>query len=361
MNVNRNNYESFFLLYTDNELSAAEKKIVDLFVLDNADLKPELDSLLQTVAQPDNVTFSAKNSLLKPEIVSAETEEKLLLYIDGELSGTMIKELEAMVNTEDKIAVELSLLQQTKLSADTTIVFPDKNLLYRKEDNKVIPFGWWKLAAAAIFIGFGIWGMKWYTNKTGEVASQFASTTTNEPTNAVQETPAKKFVQQDVIAATQTTAPKEIVAPKKVEAANQIRTRQIVVPEEKVLAKKENEIKPSNNLPTPYFEKINNLKSNQNDVASVTLQTQKNNLPANNNEGADGTSRQSPAANNVYTAAFSETNNDKQGEFTFSDDEPQKSRITGLFRKAKRLLERNTKMKTGDSNVKIANLEFAIQ
>ena len=67
MNINRNNYEHFFLLYTDNELSAADRQAVELFIKDNADLQPELEMLQQTIVQPEPINFAAKNSLLKAE------------------------------------------------------------------------------------------------------------------------------------------------------------------------------------------------------------------------------------------------------------------------------------------------------
>ena len=62
MNINRNNYEYFFLLYIDNELSVAEKNMVDVFLQQNTDLQPEFDALQNTLLQPDlagfeNVTY----------------------------------------------------------------------------------------------------------------------------------------------------------------------------------------------------------------------------------------------------------------------------------------------------------------
>ena len=63
MNINRHNYESFFLLYIDNELCASDRNAVELFVLDNADLKSELYMLQQSIVQPDLITFKAKNNV----------------------------------------------------------------------------------------------------------------------------------------------------------------------------------------------------------------------------------------------------------------------------------------------------------
>ncbi|MBC7628914.1 hypothetical protein [Ferruginibacter sp.] len=360
MNINRHNYESFFLLYIDNELCAADRNAVELFVLDNADLKSELYMLQQSIVQPDLISFKAKNNLLKPDAFTTSTEEKLLLYIDRELSVPLMKELETLMAADDRLSTELGLLQQTKLSVDSNIIFADKHLLYREEQDSVIPFGWWKLAAAVVIVGFGLWGMKVFVNKPGVVtAMQVAAKPAVHRFNSLIKTPAKKLSQELIVAITQTVATEETSPLKKVKRAVQIKEQRVIVPRKNVLAKEEKIIiKPSNNLPKSYFENSSKPGNNQDQITSVTPQTQQNTL----NAGADKKTQTALNNNNVYTAAFSESANDtKEDRFTFSDDEPKKSRIAGLLRKAKRLLERNTKMKTGDNNVKVANLEFALQ
>jgi hypothetical protein len=360
MNINRHNYESFFLLYIDNELCAADRNAVELFVLDNADLKPELYMLQQSIVQPEIITFKAKNNLLKPDAFTTSTEEKLLLYIDRELSVPLRKELETMMAADDRLSTELGLLQQTKLSVDSNIIFTDKHLLYREEQDSVIPFGWWKLAAAAVIVGFGLWGMKVYVNKPGVVTTlQVAAKPTVQPSSPVLETPVKKLSQEPIVAITPIVATEETSPLKKVNRTVQIKEQRVIVPRQNVLVKEEKTIiKPINNLPKPYFENNSKPVSNQNEIASVTPKTQQNNF----NDGIDKKSQPASNNNNVYTTTFSESASDtKEDQFTFSDDEPKKSRIAGLLRKAKRLLERNTKMKTGDNNVKVANLEFALQ
>ena len=65
MNINRNNYEEYFLLYIDNELSVAEKNMVEAFVAANADLGEELVMLQQSIVKPDTVAFPGKEKLIK--------------------------------------------------------------------------------------------------------------------------------------------------------------------------------------------------------------------------------------------------------------------------------------------------------
>ncbi len=160
MLINRNNFETFFLLYADNELSAQEKEMVDQFVMDQEDLKNELEQLLQTKTQASKfVAFGDFSSLLKLTIPHAAINEIncidwLLLYVDNELDANDRKAVEAFVQMNPHYAEELSLLQSATLSTIDVQGYGDKTDLLRKEDDdKVIPFPWWRIAAAAIFIG----------------------------------------------------------------------------------------------------------------------------------------------------------------------------------------------------------------
>ena len=196
MNINRNNYEEYFLLYADKELSAEEKSTVEMFVKQNADLEEEFVMLQQSVVKPDTtIRLTDKNSLYKSEGFIDETnyEEKFLLYNDNELNFSEIEETEKFVLSNPSLQKEFSLLQQVKYDPDTSVVFPDKRSLYRKEeDGKVIPFRW-KALAAAVLLGIGLWtGVNyWQSNKGDKV---IATKQTKVPTEKI---PVKPVEQKD--------------------------------------------------------------------------------------------------------------------------------------------------------------------
>ncbi len=100
MNINRNNYEEYFLLYADNELSANDKNLVVVFVSQNPDLEEEFVMLQQSVVKPDiSIELKNKSLLFKEEgfINHTNYEEKFLLYADNELSISEIEATEKFV------------------------------------------------------------------------------------------------------------------------------------------------------------------------------------------------------------------------------------------------------------------------
>ena len=159
MNINRHNYEEYFLLYVDHELKADERAAVELFIQENPDLREELRMLEQTVLRPEKkISFADKASLLKPtmdinSINETNYEEYFILYGDDELTNIEKDGVEQFVYKNPQHQASFELFQQARVSADASIVFPDKKSLYRSEkDERVVVIRWWKIAAAAAVI-----------------------------------------------------------------------------------------------------------------------------------------------------------------------------------------------------------------
>lgn len=155
MDINRNNYEGFLLQYVDGELDAAGKKAVEAFVRLNPDLQEELVMLQQTVLQSELHTFDNKAILYK---TSDATQAQLLQYLDKELAPAEAEALAKQISTDKALQQEWNILQQTQLDAKEVVVFADKASLYRQAPGRVVGLKWWRVAAAALLLGFGVWG-----------------------------------------------------------------------------------------------------------------------------------------------------------------------------------------------------------
>jgi len=159
--ITRNNYEEFFLLYVDNELSPADRQVVERFVDEHPDLKEELELLLQCRIIPDEIpSFSGKEQLLRSaSLVNLNNYEAwFLLYIDNELDAPSRQAVIDFVRQHPEKNIELQQLQRTVNTPDLNIVFPNKELLYRTEEaparsRKIawLPFA--RMAAAALILG----------------------------------------------------------------------------------------------------------------------------------------------------------------------------------------------------------------
>lgn len=372
MNINRDNYESFFLLYTDNELSGAERKGVDLFVVANPDLLEELKMLQQSVLFPDNIGFDFKQSLLKTELLSSELEEKLLLYLDNELSSKEKNEIEQLIKKEAGVEKKWSDVRVAKLEADKTVIFKNKELLYRKESGRLLVFSWRKLSAAAILIGFSIWGgLQYLKNDPKANAGEFAIKENKEtpagivqqPTQQIIDTASVVSVKGDIIAVSNKSnipMPSTSDNVTKAVTAKSYRGNSVESNDEKIIAATQPK---DNYLPTPYSENLNNVSGNNTIAATVTPLKQPNtSIDPVQKQVTNNTVKQDAAIEYVSVASFTESSEESSNHVLFMDEEKvKKTKIGGFFRKVKRVVERTTNIKTGGNNFKVANLEFAIQ
>ncbi|MBX9891128.1 MAG: hypothetical protein K2Y12_02275 [Chitinophagaceae bacterium] len=212
MNINRDNYESWFLLYIDTELSAEEMQEVEAFAATHPDLKAELDLLLDTRLIDDTPVVFDKSSLLRSEyaaINSGNCEEQFLLYVDDELDTRDKAAVETFVLQHPEKQDAFTLLKQTKLQPEQ-ISFPDKASLYREEKTvrPVIYMQWRRIAVAAALIGMAV--LVWTIAPQDQTTqSSFAGTTVPVPSgnNATQRSAdASSSATNQVIAEEQTFA-----------------------------------------------------------------------------------------------------------------------------------------------------------
>jgi hypothetical protein len=161
MEINNSNYEEYFLLYADKELSESERREVEDFVQQHPELKEEFEMILMTINVPEEELVLADKSFLKKNqesfIDEKNFEEVFVLYHDDELTAVEKKEVEEFLVKFPEYLSEFELFRKSKLVADD-IVFADKHSLYHKEkERKVVPLYILKYMAAAGFVGFAIW------------------------------------------------------------------------------------------------------------------------------------------------------------------------------------------------------------
>lgn len=360
MNINRHNYEEFFLLYVDHELTAAERVMVETFVAQNPDLKEELELLLQSTLTVDvQLDDAFKNSLLKPtEETSSVTEEQLLMYIDDELGLREKDTVAKAVASSKELQQQMQWLQRSKLSADTSIVFPDKSLLYKEAQPARVFYmstavrRWSAAAAVIVLLGSGIWLM----NRNNHVAPVAIGPSTpekvDEPkTNNKVETIIPP-VQKNELVQQQPTV-ENSAAPGVKQKTNTL----VPVVEQK---KKNDAVAVQNNQQTQTQQPIVQQPSNQTTVdPQTTAKTEA--APKNNPDNGSNKSTTSSVPIETSTAKTDVTfvNNEDEGgddeqAGLLNENRQRSTGLKGLLKKAKRTLERRTGIQSGDSQVRFA-------
>lgn len=357
MNIDRHNYEEYFILYMDNELSTDQRRTVESFVQQHPDLKEELELLQQFKLVPDtSLTFSGKEELMKingtTPVTLANAEEWIILYNDNELTLSQRKDVEELVASNPSIQHEFSLLQKSKITPEK-IVFIDKESLYRQEEKvRAIPIRWWRAAAAILILALGIAGFLLTNNKTeGTVPKDVAENSSDNktiptpqqtvplPTQKIAVTDKIKnteLVTQDIITQKNKEVPKTKASKNSLPTTLPLQAPQ----QESVIAEVKN--KPSNNLSQPENNTYQQSKNENNVIAKTDIKEK----VKTNTIVSDPVTIKSPDPSDIHTAAL--TNQDPVDE-----NSGKKNKLRGFFRKVTRTLEKRTNIEASDDDEKL--------
>lgn len=131
MEINKNNYEAFFLDYHEGNLSAEVVAALLLFVEQHPELKEEFESF-ENITLEDllSVEFTGK-TFLKKEITIANKETYFIGYIENTLNEAEKQLFADFLTKQSSAATELELYKKTLATADHSVAFENKLRLKR--------------------------------------------------------------------------------------------------------------------------------------------------------------------------------------------------------------------------------------
>ncbi|NLN96469.1 MAG: hypothetical protein GX128_09925 [Bacteroidales bacterium] len=158
--INYNNYEAFFLDYLEGRLSQRQIDKLIAFVDSHPELKDEFKSLEFVKLIPDeSISFKGKEMLKKQSVISVGNmneqnyEEVFVAAFEKDLSEIQSLELNQFLDKNPALRKEFNLIGKSRLSPDTSIVYPDKESLKK---TLIVPFAsrlfYYGVAAAAILL-----------------------------------------------------------------------------------------------------------------------------------------------------------------------------------------------------------------
>lgn len=359
MKIDRHNYEEYFILYWDNELTAVQKQAVEEFVQQNPDVQEEFRVFGETRFIPDGEKLFADKEFLQTgsAVNITNIEERLLSYIDDELSAEEEKAVEKYAAHYPAVKKELEILQRTKLQPETEIVFADKSVLYRREEKTpVISMTWFRVAvAAAIILIAGFATLRFLNNGKQDEEIPFVDAGKGK-TNPAISTDSKKD-----IPATDEEKKKDELAKQEPPVADKKEKENKKPPVENLAV---NKTKPENknNLPregsgikTKTNPDANTITS---DIAAVDIP----NLKQKDFTAAEKYKTELTANPNVtiqpgYALNLQEPANDKE---VTANNQKEKGGLKEFLRKTTRVFERRTNVKATTDDNKLLVGAFAV-
>ena len=198
MQIDRQNYEAYFLDYIEGKLNTAEIGSLLNFLASNPDLKAELDNYEAVTLIPESSIFVEKNLLRKNSIgIQSVNESNFDEICIGRIEGSLDKNIEILFETylkehPEKIK-EYDQYLKTILEPDDKVVFNEKSKLKHVRINRKRAIIYSTLAAAAS-IAMILFVYKFYFIRNGTENKRFSNVAQNGSTFS-----RKKEIKMEVI------------------------------------------------------------------------------------------------------------------------------------------------------------------
>ncbi len=166
MNINQHNYEAYFLDYWEKRLTATQQDLLFRFLEMNPDLRPEFESYEAIEFRVEKaVQFTGKEKLKTTviqktrDIDASNYESYLIGAVEHDLNKEQKQQLDIFLHHNPALKDELLAYHSTKLSADQSIRYLQKEKLYQRQARIIsLPNLYRTVAAAAsLLILFGIY------------------------------------------------------------------------------------------------------------------------------------------------------------------------------------------------------------
>jgi hypothetical protein len=206
MEINRENYEIYFLDYHDGNLNPGQVAELLVFLEANPGFKEEFEAYDDILLVPDlTVSFSEKASLKKNNVPDSgiinlsNYENYFISQSEGLLSPKEVLLLEAFLKNHPELNADYELYQKVHVLPDNTITFPAKSKLRRSVLN-TRRFLYSSLAAAAsLALLFSIYIIN--GNKTETELMAVQESTTNKMSSNIRPKAQRKSQPENSITA----------------------------------------------------------------------------------------------------------------------------------------------------------------
>lgn len=147
MMITRENYEFWFLDFLEGRLNRQDTEEIRQFMRKHPDLAEELENFVPPLTSDPGLHFPGKEKLKKdPFDVPDFLENSIIALMEGDLDETEIKSLNDWLNRHPEKKQCLAQFENTRLQPDFKIVFPGKESLKKKDNQRIV---WLRIASIA--------------------------------------------------------------------------------------------------------------------------------------------------------------------------------------------------------------------